>query len=99
MKATYASIMGLQLFLGRVAAQRLHQVVRPPQEHVAFLGPDAEHVADHRHRQRCGQIGDEVALPLLAHRVDQLVADLADPPDLRLHLLAGEARVDEAPAL
>lgn len=89
----------LQLFLGGVAAQRLHQVVRPLQEDVALLRPDPEHVADDRHRERGGQLGDEVAFPLLAHRVDQLIADLADPADLRLHLLAGEAGVHQASTL
>ena len=50
------------------------QIVRPLQQLAALLGQHAEHVADHRHRQRSGDVADEVALALLANCVDQCVA-------------------------
>ena len=48
----------------------LDHVVGPPQQIVAVLGRDAEHVADHDHRQRRREVADEVALAALAHAVD-----------------------------
>ena len=59
---------GDELLLGRVAALRAHHVVGPAQQIVAVFGGDAEHVADQHHRERRGDVADEVALALLAHR-------------------------------
>ena len=72
-----------------------HQVVRPLQQHAALLGQHTEHVADHRHRQRGGDVADEVALTALADRVDQRVAQRVDGRLLVLHALAGEPGVDQ----
>ena len=47
--------------------ERLEHVVGPAQQVGAVLGRDAEHVADHDHRQRGGDVADEVALAPLAH--------------------------------
>ena len=53
------------------AAQRAQQIVGPFEEHLAFLGTHTEHVPDDRHRQRRGQVPDEVALATFADGVDQ----------------------------
>ena len=60
------------------AVQRAEHVVGPAEQRGAVRGGDAEHVADDDQRQRCGEVVPEVALPALADRVDQLVADPAD---------------------
>ena len=78
-----------------VLLKRTDQIVGPLQEHLALLRTHAEHVADDRHRQRRGEVPDEVALAALAHRVDQRVAQRADRGFLIFHPLAGEAGVDE----
>ena len=67
-----------ELLLGRAAALRAHHVVGPAQQVVAVFGRDAEHVADQDHRQRRGDVADEVALALLADAVDDRVALVAD---------------------
>ena len=54
---------------------------------------DAEHVADHDHRQRRGEVAHEVTLALLAHAVDQVVADRA------MVRLAGPQRAGVKPRL
>ncbi len=85
------------LHIGRIgrAAQGVHQVVGPPKEHLALLWAHPEHVADHRHRKRCGDVPNEVALTTLAHRVDQGVAQRNNRSLEVFHALAGEAGVDE----
>ncbi len=57
-----------------VLLNKADHVVGPLEEHLPFLRSNPEHVADDRHRQRCGEIPDEVAFASLAHRVDQHVA-------------------------
>ena len=71
---------GDELLLGRVAALRAHHVVRPAQQVVAVLGRHAEHVADHDHRQRRGEVAHEVALAPLAHPIDERVARCRGAP-------------------
>ena len=78
-----------------VLLKRADQVVGPLEEHLALLGTHPEHVADDRHRQRRGEIPDEVALAALAHRVDQRVAQRVDRRLKVFHAFAGEAGVDE----
>ena len=48
-----------------------------------------------RHRQRRGEVPDEVALAAFAHRVDQRVAQRNDLGLQVFHALAGETGVDE----
>ena len=56
-----------------LAAQALEHVVGPPQQVGPVLGPHAERVADHDHRQVGGDVVDEVGLALLADGVEDLV--------------------------
>ena len=42
------------------------------------FGVEPQHVGDHDQGERGGDVGDEVAGALLAHAVEDLVADLAD---------------------
>jgi hypothetical protein len=53
-------------FLGRELARRApaEQLVGPVQQLVSVLGLDAEQIADHDHRQRGRDLGDELAAPL-----------------------------------
>ena len=71
------------------------QIVRPLQQHAAILGQHAEHVPDQRHRQRGGDIADEVTLAPLADGIDQCIAQPADRRLLLRHPLTGEPGVDE----
>ena len=58
--------------------QCLQHVVGPPQEVVAVLGGHPEHVADHDHGQRGGDVPDEVGATRLADPIDDGVADRSD---------------------
>ena len=78
--------------------QSAHQVVGPLQQLVALFGQHAEHVTDDRHRQRRGDVADEVALAALTHRVDQRVTQVLDGRHLVHDALAGEPGVDELAA-
>jgi hypothetical protein len=78
-----------------VAAQRSQHVVRPPQQLVAVGGRDAQHVADHHHRERSREIAHEVALTVLAHAVDEIVTDLGDVVARRAHPSGREAAAHE----
>ena len=75
--------------------QTAHQIVGPLQQRRAVLRQHPEHVADHGHRQRRGEIADEVALAAFAHRIDEGVAQGVDSGGLIGHPLAGEPGVDE----
>ena len=68
------------------------------EEHLAFLRTHTEHVPDHRHRQRRGEVPDEIALAAFAHRVDQRVAQRNNLGLKVFHALAGEPVVDELAA-
>ncbi len=66
------------LLVGCAPALRADHVVGPAQQVVAVLGRDAEHVADQDHRERRGDVADEVAFAALADLVDDRVRDLTD---------------------
>jgi hypothetical protein len=79
-------------------AQGLQHVVRPAQQGVPVLGGHAQHVADHDHGQRSGDVVDEVGRALFAHPVDDGIADGADALFALADAFGGEALADQATA-
>ena len=75
--------------------QTADQVVGPLQQCCPILRQNPEHVADDGHRQRRGEVVDEVALAAFAHRIDECVAQGVDTRGLIGHPLAGEPGVHQ----
>ena len=70
---------GLDLLRGRLGGEALEHVVGPPEQVGAVLGPHAEGVADHDHRQVGGHLVDEVALAALDDGIDDLACTPGAP--------------------
>ena len=60
-----------------VAIARDHRI-RPGVEALPVLLPDADHLCDQEQGQRDGDVGDEVALPLVGDRIDGFLRDLSE---------------------
>ena len=73
--------------------QTAHQIVGPLQQCCAILRQHPEHVADDGHRQRRGEVANEIALAAFAHRIDERVAQRVDTGSLIGYPLAGEPGV------
>ena len=66
------------LILERALAERAHDLVRPVPEAHVVLGRNAEHLGDHAHRQRRGELAHELHRAVRGPRVEQLLQDLLD---------------------
>ncbi len=96
---------GLHPFLeaiGRLAGernegvQRLRQQRRRPAELRLVLDRHTEQAADHRDRQRVGEVGDHVEPALLGDLVEQRINQRRDAGFQRLHHLRGERLADQS---
>ena len=69
---------GLHHLLRRVGVGGAEHLVGPAEEVVVQRRIEAEQVGDDEQRERCGHVPYEVALPLLAHVVDDAPAGVGD---------------------
>ena len=77
----------------RIEAAR--DVGRPLAHRVGVLGGRAEQLADHRHRQRVGEVGDDVHRRAVLHQVEPSLDDRADARLQAVDDAAREGLADE----
>ena len=88
---------GVEVFERWVELERLHRGAHVRLERGAFLGGNAEHLADHGHRQRQRELGDDVDVAVGVELVEQLVGEAHDVGAQVLDRLRRERLRDESP--